>query len=219
MESDGGDVFSTTMIADFLYGRLDGSQMEEALDEIKLYNTLRTWSNTQWTNLIQKYVHLSVASILLDNRCLCRYFIDPKRVVVRGKPSAAVAERLKKEEMARIAKQKEALGPEGLAEKAKELEEAKAEHERPIPPEILKSFPVPSVKSISWIPVQSVQQAGIGRRDGTPGVENDVSRHVNADGSPLPFFVQYDHVTVSAFSCFLPLTGYKLTSVVRICQR
>jgi hypothetical protein len=58
LESDGGDVFSTTMIADFLYGRLDGSQIEEALDEIKLYNTLRTWSSTQWTNLIQKCVHM-----------------------------------------------------------------------------------------------------------------------------------------------------------------
>jgi hypothetical protein len=57
LESDGGDLFSTTMIADFLYGRLDGSQIEEALDEIRLYNTLRTWSNTQWTSLIQKCVH------------------------------------------------------------------------------------------------------------------------------------------------------------------
>jgi Zn-dependent M16 (insulinase) family peptidase len=127
---------------------------------------------------------------------LYRYFVDPKRVVVRGKPSAAVADRLEKEEKARIAKQKEALGPEGLAQKAKELEEAKAEHDRPIPTDILKSFPVPSVKSISWIPVQSIQQAGIGRQSRTPSVENDVSRHVNADGSPLPFFIQYDHVKV-----------------------
>jgi hypothetical protein len=127
---------------------------------------------------------------------LYRYFVDPKRVIVRGKPSAAVADRLEKEEKARIAKQKEALGPEGLAQKAKELEEAKAEHDRPIPTDILKSFPVPSVKTISWIPVQSIQQAGIGRQSRTPSVENDVSRHVNSDGSPLPFFVQYDHVKV-----------------------
>ncbi|KAH9982380.1 Metalloenzyme, LuxS/M16 peptidase-like protein [Lactifluus volemus] len=186
LESDGGDLFSTTMIADFLYGRLDGSQIEEALDEIRLYNTLRTWSNTQWTSLIQKY------------------FVDPKRVIVRGKPSAAVADRLEKEEKARIAKQKEALGPEGLAQKAKELEGAKAEHDRPIPTDILKSFPVPSVKTISWIPVQSIQQAGIGRQSRTPSVENDVSRHVNTDGSPLPFFVQYDHVK----SKFVSVSAY-----------
>ena len=45
------------MIANFLYGRLDGSQIEEALDEIKLYNTLRTWSSKQWGDLIQKCAH------------------------------------------------------------------------------------------------------------------------------------------------------------------
>ncbi len=89
-----------------------------------------------------------------------------------------------------------ALGPEGLAQKAKELEEAKAEHEKPIPTEVLKTFPVPDVKSISWIPVQSVQQAGTGRRSTTSAVENDVSRHVSVDGPPPTFFVQYDHVKV-----------------------
>jgi Zn-dependent M16 (insulinase) family peptidase len=137
-------------------------------------------------------------SYISDN--LHRYFVVPKRVVVRGKPSAAVAERLEKEEKARIAKQKADLGSEGLAQKAKELEEAKAEHEKPIPAEVLKSFPVPDVKSISWIPVQSVQQAGTGRQSRTSTVENEVSRHVTMDGPPPAFFVQYDHVKVHSIS-------------------
>ena len=186
------------MIADFLYGRLDGSQIEEALDEIKQYKVLRTWSRKQWSDIIDKCVcGVRLSLNLCNRRHIFRYFVNPKRIVVRGRPSAVVAERIEKEEKARIAKQKKALGPEGLARKAKELEEAKAEHDRPIPPEILKSFPVPDVKTISWIPVQSVQQAGTGRK-GRAGVENDVSRHVNGDGSSLPFFVQYDHVKVRA---------------------
>ncbi len=119
-------------------------------------------------------------------------------MIVRGKPSAAVAERLEKEEKARIEEQKETLGPEGLAQKAKELEEAKAEHEKPIPTDVLKSFPLPDVKNISWIPVQSVQQAGAGRKSKAPTVANDISRHVSGDGPPLSFFVQYDHVKVRA---------------------
>ncbi|KAI0307721.1 Metalloenzyme, LuxS/M16 peptidase-like protein [Multifurca ochricompacta] len=171
VESDGGDTYSSTMIRNFLYGRSDGSQIEEALDVIKHYDKLRTWSSKQWTNLIRKY------------------FVDPKRVVVRGKPSAAVAERLEKEEKARIAKQKEDLGHEGLAMKARELQEAKAEHERPIPTEILKSFPVPDVKSISWIPVQN--------------------------GPPLPFFIQYDHVKSDFVSVHAYLSLAKLPSHLR----
>jgi hypothetical protein len=56
VESHGGDAFATTMIGDFLYGRSDGSQIKAALDEITFYNTLRTWSNEQWTDFIQKCV-------------------------------------------------------------------------------------------------------------------------------------------------------------------
>ena len=70
IESHGGDAFSTTMIADFLYGRLDGSQIEEALDGIKLYNTLRTWSSKQWGDLIQKCVHYVRHSSICFTQCI-----------------------------------------------------------------------------------------------------------------------------------------------------
>jgi hypothetical protein len=103
-----------------------------------------------------------------------------------------------------------------LAQKAKELEEAKAEHEKPIPTDVLKSFPVPDVKSISWIPVQSVQQVGTGRESGTPTAANDLSRHVNGDGLPLPFFVQYDHVKVRPLM-ISAVSNSKIAYPVRFC--
>ena len=55
------------MIANFLYGRLDGSEIEEALDEIKLYNTLRKWSSEQWGDLIQKCAFSMQHSFILYN--------------------------------------------------------------------------------------------------------------------------------------------------------
>lgn len=128
----------------------------------------------------------------------CRYYVDPPCVVVRGKPSAAMASRLEKDEKARIEEQKKRLGPDGLAQAEKELEEAKSEHEKEIPTDILKGFPVPDVKSISWIPVQSLQQAGTGRKSRSDQTDNDaLLRYVEADGSKLPFFIQYDHVEAS----------------------
>jgi hypothetical protein len=51
--------------------------------------------------------------------------------------------------------------------------------------------------------VQSVQEAGAGRKSGVPTIANETSRHVNGDGPPLPFFVQYDHVKVRTL-IFLP---------------
>jgi hypothetical protein len=130
---------------------------------------------------------------------LHRYYVEPPCIVIRGKPSAALADRLEKDEKARLAKQVEELGPDGLEKATKLLEEAKEEHARPIPEDILTSFPVPDVKSISWIPVRSVQEKGKGRVPIAVGATpaDDLKKHIEADGEELPFFVQFDDVKVT----------------------
>lgn len=177
LESAKGDTFSGAIISDFLYGAADGSDMHPALDEINHYKTLRTWTNSQWVDLLHKYI------------------IDRPYVVVVGKPSATLAEKLEQDEKARLATQRETLGPDGLANAERELEAAKAEHEKPIPTDVLTSFPVPDVKSISWIPVQCVQEPGKGRSSVVQNIgQSQLSKHIQSDGSPLSMFVQYDHV-------------------------
>lgn len=177
LESAKGDTFSGTIITDFLYGAEDGSHLKDSMNEIQQYAELRQWSSKQWTNLLQKY------------------YVDPPSVVVCGKPSSALAERLEQDEKARVAQQVATLGPDGLERAKLALENAKAEHDKPIPEDILTSFPVPNVNSISWIPVQSVQERGIGRSHPTMAISpSELSGHIETDGDVLPFFVQYDHV-------------------------
>ena len=109
---------------------------------------------------------------------------------------------LEADEKTRIAKQIAELGPEGLKKAEADVEAAKAEHDKPIPQELLTAFPVPDVKSISWIAVQSVQELGKGREGKMPSTtSSELARHIEADGSPDPlsFFVQYDHVEVSIY--------------------
>ena len=103
-----------------------------------------------------------------------------------------MAEKLEKDEKARIAAQVKAIGPDGLKEAAKLLEKAKAEHDKPIPDDILKAFPVPDVKSISWIAVDSVHEKG--RVEAAS--ESKLKKHLECDGDPLPFFIGFDHVQV-----------------------
>jgi hypothetical protein len=111
-----------------------------------------------------------------------------------------MAEKLEKDEVARIADQVERLGPEGLKQAELDLQEAKTEHDRPIPPDILTLFPTPDVKTISWIPVQSFLESGRGKGGGLRlAGESTLEKHVTKDGKPLPFFVQYDHVQVLNF--------------------
>ncbi|KAI0639791.1 Metalloenzyme, LuxS/M16 peptidase-like protein [Trametes polyzona] len=175
IESSQGDTFSGNVITDALYGSEDGSELAPSMDEINQYAELKKWGNKEWTDLLRKY------------------YVDPPSIVVRGRPSGEMADRLEQAEKARIAAQKAKLGPEGLAECERVLEEAKKEHETEIPKEILTSFPVPSVKSISWIPVQSFQEPAKGRAPTAQG-NSELARHIERDGAPLPFFVQYDHV-------------------------
>ena len=121
-----------------------------------------------------------------------RYYVDPPSIVIRGQPSAAMAEKLEKDEKTRIATQVKELGPGGLEAAAELLERAKAEHDKPIPDEILKAFPVPDVKSISWIPVDSVHEKG----NVNVAREGKLRKHIDGDGDPLPFFIGFDHVQV-----------------------
>lgn len=128
--------------------------------------------------------------------------IDAPYIAVRGKPSAALAEKLEKDERARIDAQIAKLGPEGLARLQKELDDAKAENDAPIPENMLTDFPVPQVSSISWIAVQSAKNI-----PGTVEVETaqesvlvsstELARHIKADETKLPLTVYYDHVAVS----------------------
>ncbi|KAF9044800.1 hypothetical protein BDZ89DRAFT_1191615 [Hymenopellis radicata] len=185
LESSKGDTFSTTVISDFLYGPEDGSELAKAVDDIKQYEELRKWTSKQWTDLLSET------------------YIKPSSIVVIGKPSAALAKKLEEDEKARIEEQVRKLGPEGIKEAAMVLEEAKAEHDRPIPTDVLTDFLIPNVKSIAWIPVQSVQEAGKGR-ESVPSKEIPLATHVHGDGQSLPFFVQYDHVE----SDFVTVHGY-----------
>ena len=127
--------------------------------------------------------------------------IDAPYIAVRGKPSAALAEKLEKDERARLDAQIAKLGPEGLARLQKELDNAKAENDAPIPEKILTDFPLPEVRSISWIAVQSaknipgmveVEKA----QEGALVNSTELAKHIKADQTKLPLTVYYDHVTV-----------------------
>lgn len=69
-----------------------------------------------------------------------------------------------------------------LEDKLKKAQEA---NDKPIPDEVISSFPIPSVDSISWIAVESARaEPGWGK--------GQVQKHVDQDKAELPYFVQFD---------------------------
>jgi hypothetical protein len=56
--------------------------------------------------------------------------------------------------------------------------------------------------------VQSFQEAGTGRVSRQNPVKSPLSKLITSDGSPLPFFVQYDHIQVRLNDLGLCLTHF-----------
>ncbi|KAG8964007.1 hypothetical protein FRC03_002291 [Tulasnella sp. 419] len=195
LEAEGGDVFTLSVIEDIMYGAKDGSELEPAMAEMKRFAELETWTSQQWTDLLTKY------------------YISNPYIAVQAKPSADLAAKLEREAKARIEDQKAKLGPSGLQQLAKLLEDAKKEHEKEIPKELLTSFAVPDVKSIRWIDVQSTRNDPTKNEPGNNAIIKTVTqldKHIANDKTEIPFFIEFDHVQ----SLFVTVSAYLSTAEV-----
>ncbi|PWN49324.1 hypothetical protein IE53DRAFT_388475 [Violaceomyces palustris] len=207
LETKPADSFSDVIIMDFLYGKRDGSDLHEAMDDMKRYDTLAKYTSEDWVSILRKY------------------FIENPRVVVIGKPSASLVDKLKADTKALEEKRRSELGEKGLKELEEKLEAAKKENDRDIPPEILSSFKVPSVDSIKWIPVGTARNEPMGKGAEEPetkalvldtDLDKKVQAHVDSDGRDnLPYFVQFDHVTSSFVTISLLISTANLPSHLR----
>ncbi|KAG8823488.1 hypothetical protein FRC17_009313 [Serendipita sp. 399] len=195
LEELGGEAFSSGVLEDFLYGNRDGSDLETGLQVPEYYETLRSWTNEQWVEVMNSWM------------------IKPNVLVVRGRPSSEMSDRLEREEKARLEAQVASLGDTGLAKKAKELEEAKEANEAPMPDDLVQEIPVPSVEDIDWIKVQSAST--------TMGTENvqeaneaslELKNHLDQDPCQVPYILHFDHVP----SQFITVTIYMSLAEVPI---
>jgi len=134
---------------------------------------------------------------------ILRWLIQPNTLVVRSRPSASMADHLDSEERKRIQEQIILLGPDGLAKQAKIVAEAKSQaQEESMPDREVESIPIPDVKTISWVSVQSAST--IADSDALERYEpssEPLANHLKADAVKLPFALHFDHVSVSHLPC------------------
>ena len=165
--------FADEVIADFLYGKRDGSTLENmgTLHEYEV--VLANWNQEEWRTFIQTYIS------------------DAHHVTILGKPSAKLSEKLKSDEAARIDAQKKRLGLDGLRRMEDKLNNAKAENDREIPKEILGQFKVPATDSIHFI-TTSPARVGPALEVGRP--KNKYQKIVDSDTSNVPLFIDFEHI-------------------------
>ncbi|KAH7306100.1 zinc metalloprotease-like protein [Rhexocercosporidium sp. MPI-PUGE-AT-0058] len=164
--------YATGVINDFLFGERDGSTLK-VFGTVSEYDTLEQWTDGQWRDFLKKWIS------------------DAPHISLLGKPSKAMADRIKSNEESRIAKRKEELGPEGLKALAEKLKLAIEKNDIEIPASVLQKWPVPGVDSIHFIESTSAR-SGLAKKLGAP--ENKAQKIIDAANSDLPIFIQFEHV-------------------------
>lgn len=170
---DSEQFYSNNLITDFLFGTRDGSTLKD-LKTLNEYDVLETWTDEMWREFLRKWMS------------------DAHHVSILGKPSMALAAKLKADEEARVLKRKEELGPEGLKKLAERLEEAKKANDQAIPEAVLDQWPVPGTESIHFIESHTAR-SGIARRLGEPSNKSQkiIDRAPQAE---KPLFIQFEDV-------------------------
>ncbi|KDN42524.1 hypothetical protein K437DRAFT_269392 [Tilletiaria anomala UBC 951] len=202
LETKPADSFADVLIADFLYGKRDGSDLDKAMDDMRRFDILDTWTSEQWVDV------------------LTRYFVDGARLVVIGRPSALLADKLRADTKELVESRKKELGEAGLQKLEEKLELAKKENDKEFPSDMLSRFKIPGVDSIQWISVGTARNLPTAKSPMPPSaniseLDRKVQAHVDADGASLPFFVQFDHVTSAFLTVSLIFSTANLSAELR----
>ena len=165
--------FADFIIADYLYGKRDGSTLEGAASLAQYQKELSGWTQDQWRGFIKMYIS------------------DAPHVSILGKPSTALSEKLKNDEATRIEEQKKRLGPDGLKKAQDRLDKAMAENDREIPAHLLGKFKVPPTDSIHFVNTSSAR-TGPALEVGRP--QNKYQKIIEKDGKDIPLFIDFEHI-------------------------
>lgn len=172
----GQDEYKDPIIKDHLFGNRDGSQLEEAMATLDVFAKLDEWTEEEWRSYLRKWI------------------ADAHHVSLLGKPSLALSEKIKSEELARVKEQQEKLGEDGLAKLAEKLKEAQAENDKPIPEDIIAGLKVPSTESIHFFETTTAR-SGLAKKLGTS--DNKIQKIVDSNEDGLPLFIHFEHIPTS----------------------
>ena len=164
------DFFSSGALTTELFAR---DRNLEYLSHLREFDDLSHWSEEQWLKLMKDWL------------------VDANRITILGRPSAALAAKLKSEEERRVAEQIKKLGESGLRELGEKLKKATAENDRPIPNGMLDSYKIPPTDTIHFVhttPARSGSAKDLGR------YENPIQDVINKEKSTLPLFLQFEHI-------------------------
>ena len=169
---DSPEYFSDTIVKDFLYGRRDGSTLQSDLENLKVFDILESWDESQWRYWLKLWL------------------LEAPHAAIIARPSSALSKQFKATEKSRVSQRRKDLGKDGLKQLADRLASAQAENDQDVPVALLQQFQVPTVDSIHFINTTTAR-AGPAKEAGVLG--NPIQRVIDDDGDS-PLFIHFEHI-------------------------
>ncbi|XP_076234685.1 uncharacterized protein C05D11.1 [Calliopsis andreniformis] len=173
LENEPHDTIAHMLFGYVLYGNTK-EDLDQRSNQIRDLKQLEAEPESYWLNLLKKYL------------------LDPPVVLVKGIPSLEKRRELSEKEKERIAKQIEELGEEGLRKKEKELSDAIAKNEVPVPDGMLTSVPIPSTDFINFHHIKCYST-------------ETTEQHSRLNVSKLPFYTYLHHVNTNFIYMFVTM--------------
>jgi Zn-dependent M16 (insulinase) family peptidase len=172
----GQDEYKDPIIKDHIFGDRNGSDLESAMATLDVFDKLEKWSEEAWREYLNQWM------------------VNAHHVSILGKPSKALSDKTKAEEVARVKAQQEKFGEDGLKKLEQKLKEAQDENDEPIPEHIIAGVKVPSTESIHFFETMTAR-SGLAKKLGTS--ENKVQKIIDKDENGLPLFIHFEHIPTS----------------------
>ena len=165
--------FADPIIKDFLFGKRDGTTLQDGLSSLKYFDKLEGWEDSQWRHWIKTWLS------------------EAHHVTILGKPSAALSKKLKSDEEARVSARRRELGEDGLKRLIDKLAAATAENDQEIPKGLLERFKVPGTDSIHFVDTITAR-SGTARKIGN--LDNPIQTIIDKEKADLPLFIHFEHI-------------------------
>ncbi|KAI3406611.2 hypothetical protein KGF56_000744 [Candida oxycetoniae] len=172
-------IFSTIAISDFIYGKPDGSELQKWSQNLDEFSTLLTWTNQQWSDLINEY------------------FVENHSVTILGRPSAKLNALHKKDNKLMNKQIKEKYGEHGLKLFAESLDTAQRLNDEPIPEELITKIKKPDPSKIAFIKTKSYKAGltkGVVDLSTNQYIESDAFNQILYNDTPIdfPMFIHFE---------------------------
>ncbi|GAA5991721.1 hypothetical protein JCM5350_000584 [Sporobolomyces pararoseus] len=187
LETSPGAYVRASALQDIIYGDEHGQSFATVFNDLEMLKALSKWTERDWIDLLKEYL------------------VERHTVTLIGTPSPELVREHEQKDASRVAKNVRKFGPAGLAELAKDLEEAEKANKHPPPASLVASYSVPDFRKIQWLSVDTARSNGVGQ--GRKLYHGKAQGIINSDGPDLPFFVQFDNVSSNFVTVSLFLHG------------